>query len=515
MAGAKHGSNSAPRIRTLLWVAFLCVVGLQALLLLAHVQSVAASRACTAAVSLLASLCCIWRSRHIPSVERTAWWWISAALVMWSIAQVSEPLFTASNAASSLVMDGSDFLYLTAAFPLLLSMSATSEIGSIRGILYLNSFQAVMASVLVYVRLFHTPSSPNDANSVMLQIYAFYCVLLAIAATLRLVTWSTAEERRRIRILCATVWLYLCVELPLDYATKRWNLQRGTLLDLLWSMPFLYAGWQVLHLPLDSDITMLPRRFSGRRGLWLQSLCPLLITAGVFLLAASILSAHSRIAVASMLLLLVVQALQSSTIQLNYFTGQRALLAQEQDLKQANAALEQLSYLDGLTGISNRRHFTSVFEEEWERAARRRSNLAILMIDVDFFKGVNDLHGHTYGDECLVRIAQTLKDALRRGNDLLARYGGEEFILLLPDTNISAAISIAERLKRATDLAGIVNQASPFDCLLTISIGVSAVQPVQGTSSTSLIELADHALYKAKRGGRNQICTSEFQVDLV
>lgn len=99
------------------------------------------------------------------------------------------------------------------------------------------------------------------------------------------------------------------------------------------------------------------------------------------------------------------------------------------------------------------------------------------MIDVDFFKGVNDRHGHTYGDECLVKIAHLLRYELRRGNDLLARYGGEEFIVLLPDTDLDKARIVADRMRETIHKARLVNDASPFDRRITVSIGLSASRP--------------------------------------
>jgi diguanylate cyclase (GGDEF)-like protein len=130
------------------------------------------------------------------------------------------------------------------------------------------------------------------------------------------------------------------------------------------------------------------------------------------------------------------------------------------------------------------------------------------MIDVDFFKGVNDQHGQSYGDECLVSIARLLKEHARRPDDVVARLGGEEFVMLLPDTEIAGAEAVAMRLLDAIRSLRVENKASPFDKTLTFSIGVAAVnKPAHGVDPEVLVDCADRALYDAKHSGRNRACT--------
>jgi diguanylate cyclase (GGDEF)-like protein len=351
------------------------------------------------------------------------------------------------------------------------------------------------------------------ADTILLRIYAADCILLVIAATVRMVSWATQEERRRMRMVCTVLWLYLPVELGMDYATARWHLRQGTLLDLLWSVPFFYGGWRFLQMPMDEPEALTGRRARGEAAhgsvLLLQSLCPMLITLGVFGLAVSIAGQHAVLAMVSILLLLIVQGLLSGVIQVNYLQQRALLVKREQELEAANSGLERLSLVDPLTGIANRRQFTEAFEAEWKRSARRQENIAILMIDVDYFKSVNDLHGHAYGDECLVRIAQCLRGALKRGADLAARYGGEEFVIVLPETGLTGAIEVAERVQDRVGAQRMENEASPFGGEVTISIGIAAVlaEPefAGAHARAALIDQADRALYLAKREGRNRI----------
>jgi diguanylate cyclase (GGDEF)-like protein len=172
-----------------------------------------------------------------------------------------------------------------------------------------------------------------------------------------------------------------------------------------------------------------------------------------------------------------------------------------------NAVLRQMSMEDPLTHIANRRRFETDLEHSWRRGVRKRQPVALLMIDVDFFKGVNDLHGHSYGDECLVKIARMMKEHARRPDDIVARLGGEEFVLLLPDTDSAGAEAVAARLQEGIRDLGVINQASPLEKKLTISIGIgSVIEPQAGVDPAALVDCADEALYAAKHQGRNCVC---------
>lgn len=491
--------------RRLLTYSLWAVLALHAGLIVALAdRSVAASRLATAAIPILAAFCFLWRAQRVSVRERISWRWLSLGLLLWAAGQIVETFIGQSNAASNLSVDASDFLYITAAFPLLLAISRTRETEAIRSVVYLDAAQIVLAFVFAWVRLFQMSMPPAEAATVMGRIYGVECSLLAVLAVLRLVSWSTLEERRRIRVLCAVVWLYLPIELSMDFASARWGLKAGTLLDLLWSVPFMYAGWQALHLSRDENLA--GRRIFRRGRLLIESLCPALVTAGIFALGASIAGQHLGLALLGIFLLFVVQSLHSGAVQLNYVLGQQLLVQREKELREANTNLERLSQLDPLTGIPNRRTFTAALEDAWKRGLRSKGPVAVLMIDIDYFKGINDMHGHTYGDECLTTIAGTLSQQGRRTYDLLARFGGEEFVLLLPETKPEGAMVVAERMREAIALLDIPNAASPFDGRLTLSIGTATAIPQAGVEASSMVEIADQALYEAKRQGRNRVC---------
>lgn len=180
------------------------------------------------------------------------------------------------------------------------------------------------------------------------------------------------------------------------------------------------------------------------------------------------------------------------------------LQAKTDQLQKLNLRLERLSHLDGLTGIHNRRYFEEHLALEWRRASRRQSPIAIIMVDVDFFKLYNDQYGHLAGDDCLKKVAEGL-GIVNRPGDLLARYGGEEFIVVLPDTDLAGARTLAERMRARVEALRIPHEESPAGKHVTISLGVVCGVPQAKQTSNDFVLIADEALYKAKREGRNRV----------
>jgi diguanylate cyclase (GGDEF)-like protein len=168
-------------------------------------------------------------------------------------------------------------------------------------------------------------------------------------------------------------------------------------------------------------------------------------------------------------------------------------------------ALEYLVRLDSLTGIPNRRLFEEELGKEWARAKRDQEPLALITADIDHFKEYNDHYGHPAGDLCLVEVAQAMYHALSRPGDVAARIGGEEFAILLPQTDLDGAISVAEQIRERVLALNLLHEASPVARQVTLSFGVSSSDLASGPSPAELIRTSDIALYEAKRCGRNRI----------
>ena len=163
----------------------------------------------------------------------------------------------------------------------------------------------------------------------------------------------------------------------------------------------------------------------------------------------------------------------------------------------------ELATRDGLTGLKNRGAFEEYFPRLWQQALRDRRPLALLLIDVDHFKAYNDRYGHQAGDQALRRVAQVVKGFARRPLDMAARYGGEEFVLALFDLSSDNVRDIAEQLRKSIQGLSIMHEDSPTALYVTASVGVSIVIPRHGRSPEGGVQLADEALYSAKRSGRN------------
>lgn len=175
----------------------------------------------------------------------------------------------------------------------------------------------------------------------------------------------------------------------------------------------------------------------------------------------------------------------------------------------ANVILEQISMIDGLTSIENRRAFDIAYQKTWRLCMRERMPLALIMIDIDHFKVFNDTYGHLAGDQALIRIAEAIKDVIRRPGDLAARYGGEEFVVMLMNTNGEVVEIVAEKIRRKVEELGIKNEK--INTVLTVSLGVASIIPNDKMAAEKIIDSADKALYKAKEDGRNKIVVWQHQ----
>ncbi len=199
------------------------------------------------------------------------------------------------------------------------------------------------------------------------------------------------------------------------------------------------------------------------------------------------------------MLLLCAAAVMSSLLfrreMIRRLRSERALATAAQQLSVSAAT-------DGLTGLINRRTFDFEFDRAFRRAVRQGTPVAVLMLDADYFKRFNDTYGHLAGDDVLRAIAACMEMHLRRPDDMKARYGGEEFVAILPDTSLEAAHSIGDRIRIAVEELGIEHTGSPIGHV-TVSIGIATVTPIVGFVDSTLLKLADEALYSAKRDGKN------------
>ncbi|AYJ78727.1 diguanylate cyclase domain-containing protein [Aliarcobacter cryaerophilus] len=179
------------------------------------------------------------------------------------------------------------------------------------------------------------------------------------------------------------------------------------------------------------------------------------------------------------------------------------------DLKIKNDMLEKLSMYDGLTNIRNRRFFDETFEKTFNEIKRDKKSLAVLMIDIDFFKPYNDNYGHGQGDETLRKVAKALEKTIKRASDFVARYGGEEFVILLKDINKDGVEAVANNLLNAVRELKITHEFSKIENYVTISIGASFYNSSSDITKLELLLKADETLYSVKNNGRNNFAILE------
>jgi diguanylate cyclase (GGDEF)-like protein len=195
----------------------------------------------------------------------------------------------------------------------------------------------------------------------------------------------------------------------------------------------------------------------------------------------------------------------SQTVLNAKLKAMQRIAAMREELERVNQKLKDLAEVDGLTGISNRRHFDYTLSKECRLTRRSKEPISLIMADIDFFKPFNDIYGHQGGDDCLKLVAKALLPLISRAGDLVARYGGEEFVVILPNTGAEGALVVAEKMRKAIESLEIDHEGSSVSSFVTMSLGIAAAIDVENIQPAGLIEAADKNLYKAKEAGRNTV----------
>lgn len=448
---------------------------------------------------------CWWHARACALRTRLLWTLVCTALVCWGTAIIFSAwedlsLHTNLNGAHF-----SDFLFFVYGMPVLLAISSPTEGEHNSAFVWLDAIQVITTAFLIYIAAFSVlPFTPHNGNTLsisrLLVVYNVEGFALAAVATLRLLAYTNdGEERRFYHVLCGYLWLYASCAALYNHITISTDEHTG-LYDLLTVLPFATLAILAVTLFSEREETVQSSRRKPLT-LFIDNASPIFFTITLLLLAAALVRQHYYIGMSGIAVALAVYAIRTTLLQSRYMHAQ-------QDLQAARDKMEAMSLTDSLTSVANRRSFDRTLEVEWRRSVRRKSPLSLLMIDVDFFKNLNDKYGHPYGDSCLIEIAQALQTALPRSADLLARYGGEEFGIILSATDAHGADTVAFRVREFVRALHLKNE-TPIGQFVTISIGVATYEfPHEGTSA-DLIQSADEALYRAKRHGRDRV---EFAV---
>jgi diguanylate cyclase (GGDEF)-like protein len=458
----------------------------------------------------LALAACSWHARVIAPRWKRLWILLSSGVAFWVcgiLLAAWEDLFQHIPFETPFI---SDFIYFFAGVPMLFALSTPGD-GQRFGLFsWLDWIQAAFAGYLTYITIFSVlPFSSQPMHPISLSVlvltYNVENTVLAVGSTLRLLASPRRSEER---------WFFgtmLIFEIVYGVGTAIYNHQGVKMAghdpeDLLSTVPFLLLACLALTLPRPRTGDVPARRRPAE--MFIDHASPVFFTLALLTLGLIVLRTYFVTGIVAIGVALAVYGVRTTVLQNRYLQTQYAL-------QEARDRLEEISLQDGLTSIANRRNFDLALKQEWHRAARNGQPLALLLIDLDSFKNLNDTRGHRAGDRALTDVACALRGVAARSGDMVARYGGEEFAVILPDTPIEAALAMAERMRAAVHALHIANETS-LGLWITASVGVAVADITAADISLVdapelLIDAADLALYKAKQWGRNRVEQAALQ----
>ncbi|MGI4799087.1 MAG: EAL domain-containing protein [Janthinobacterium lividum] len=447
------------------------------------------SSVCMAIGPAVAAMAC-WRAAFIADAElRLNWRFAALAFLFWTSGSLLSLWIPMDLSAGPV-----DFSYFLCSLALLLALTV-SETDRPRALfLLLDGLQALLGAVLGYTVIFGAvPFSSQQltplSGASILSIYDVENVCMAALASLRFFGGNRSPSRHHFdRAMLLFTLTFGVMGSLYDHIAP----PDASALDVMLDPAFLVvAGAAGLGMCGLSETDKLRAPLAA----FVDSIGPVFFTAALLVVGAWIARQQVVAGITSILIAVAIYALRASLLHA------RCLVTQ-QDLQQAKDRLERLSLEDGLTGVGNRRAFDSALSTLWAEAKQTGEPLAVLYVDVDFFKKYNDRHGHPMGDKCLVRVAEVLRELARPQRGLVARYGGEEFAVLLPATSGQAALATALQARQAIASLDLVNR-SGASAPVTVSIGF-ALSTQRHSEEAFLLE-ADDALYRAKHRGRDRV----------
>lgn len=493
----ERAQNVAPRpkIQRYLWIAAPCYLLLHLLVLLYREQSYAHALF-VIAPGLLKAACCLWCFFKLASSPtRFRWLFIALGSILTNISlqiYVWRDLFVDPHSYLSTV---ASFFTAFACIPILLAIALNFNKQDPLSVRLIDSALSLTLGYLFFVFLFSPVGIETSILSTNLLVDLEDGFLLLCAA-LQFFASSNAEDRRFFYVFFS----FMAGSSLLVGARNRLAAHStSNLWDLVIDLSALLFLILATH-PSPAWVRNLQP--SVRISHIVHGASPLLTSLALTLLGISVSRLHFYRGSIGILLGIIGYGLRNAIIHGKLLEAEGRLLLAHKDL-------EILASRDGLTGIPNRRLFDETMKREWRNVVQRGGNLAVLMIDIDFFKSLNDDYGHQAGDTCLTAIARSLQEMLPRTGDFIGRYGGEEFAVLLPGTSHKGAWIVAERLRSAVAQLAIANPQSPHQSV-TVSIGGAIGDAASIPDFNLLLKAADEALYRAKHAGRNRIETIDL-----
>jgi diguanylate cyclase (GGDEF)-like protein len=392
-----------------------------------------------------------------------------------------------------------DLLIVLSMAPSLIVFSQPNGQPHSRTFFWIDSIQIVLLTYLVYLRLLGiVPFAPEAADPVspqtMTVLMAAFNVFMLILTALRFWGALTPDEKRFFGVWSIFSTNSLC--LITLYNSLAGTSDSATYYELIAALSSYIGFGLFLSLPLESKEGGIIHRSSSVAEI-LNIVCPAFFTLALLAMGIDAARHNFVFGMGAIAVAFVLHMARSTILQKIYERSQQAL-------KEARDALETMSLTDALTRIANRRCFDRALDAEWRRAIRTQDPLSLLLMDIDYFKCLNDRYGHQAGDKCLAAVAAALRGCLSRSGDLIARYGGEEFAVILPTTETEGARIVAAKMQEAVRSLVIENE-SPIGLYVTISVGMATCSFPTDSRLLQLLEEADKALYCAKEKGRDRV----------
>ncbi|MDE1917792.1 MAG: GGDEF domain-containing protein [Sphingomonadales bacterium] len=431
---------------------------------------------------LMAGVACM---RHGFASRVQGWWLLAAALTLWAggMAVNVLALFALANASGETGV--SMLLFVLYGVPIIFAIASPRD--DAWPVRLVDALLALALGLLFFVHTFAfaTMAGTDHAGEASLRLmFDIENLLVAIFALVRLGASRQGPERDFLRALSIYACIYMASAAYMNH--MQFDTDYGGPVDLVIDLPFLVLMAVVLGGRQAGEKAG-PGQNVGER--LILAVSPLMLPAMLLAVSAALLASHPVWAVAGFAMATLVY-------------GLRNVLAHLGNLEERDR-LERLAQVDGLTGLPNRRCFDETLAREWARARRSGTGIALLMIDIDHFKLLNDGLGHPEGDRRLRDVARVLSGCTNRASDLVARYGGEEFVAILLGVNAIQAGQMAEIMRASVQRLGLPSPA-PMG-RVTISIGVGHAAQITDNHSDQLLAVADAALYEAKRDGRNAV----------
>ena len=451
-----------------------------------------------AAAPLLAALGCAWRARRETASGRVAWGAMALSLALWSLGAMDNFVQEVLNGHSYEMYRAAMLAFNLANVPIAFLLAGEWTFEG-RGLM--RSIDALIAVALGYGyfllvwAMLNARGAPDESGvNTLVWLLDGQNLFVAAGALVRCSAARDTRERRFFGALAGYLFVYSAI-VALNNRVLAfhpvYSAQLGSVVTIAFAAFWACANGAATHAQ--------PTGVRPGYARAVRSASPVILASALLILALALIRVEYVAGAAGVLIAVFGYALRNIAAQMRH-------IAREDELQRDRNALEAIASTDALTGVANRRELDRALANVARRRRRRERQAplayALLMIDIDHFKLLNDRYGHPAGDACLRVVAQTLQAALVRPGDLLARYGGEEFAVLLRDVDAAGALHVAERLRVAVEALRIAHAGSPFACV-TVSIGAACA--LQGESPDGLVEAADRALYRAKCDGRNRI----------